>query len=72
MRRTTQGLLAASGSVFRAAAGTGKWEVETFFNDVTATIRSEQWHSKTYNDTMQEHYALMWLINATDKAYELK
>jgi hypothetical protein len=40
-----------------------RWEVELFFRDSTATLRTEEWHSKTMNGNLQELYTAFWFMN---------
>lgn len=42
-----------------------RWEVETFFKELTGITKAEQWHSKNYNGILQELYARFWKINFT-------
>jgi hypothetical protein len=42
-----------------------RWDGETAFYELTATLKCEQWHSKTLNGILQELYCAMWLINYT-------
>lgn len=42
-----------------------RWEVETSFKEFTESLSLEQWHSKDYNNILQELYARLWLFNAT-------
>lgn len=42
-----------------------RWDVETSFKDMVASLKVEQWHSKTLNGCLQELYARMWLMNYT-------
>ena len=42
-----------------------RWEIENFFKDSTSTLRTEEWHSKTYNGNMQEIYLAYWFLNLT-------
>lgn len=40
-----------------------RWEIENSFRDSTATLRTEEWHSKTFNGNMQEIYTAYWFLN---------
>ena len=40
-----------------------RWEIELFFRDSTATLRTEEWHSKTLNGNLQEIYTAFWYMN---------
>lgn len=40
-----------------------RWEIELFFRDSTATLRTEEWHSKTINGNLQEIYTAFWFLN---------
>lgn len=42
-----------------------RWEIENSFRESTATLRTEEWHSKTYNGNMQEIYTAYWFLNLT-------
>lgn len=42
-----------------------RWEVEESFKELTESLSLEQWHSRDYNNILQELFARFWLFNAT-------
>ena len=48
-----------------------RWEVENSFRDLTATLKIEEWHSKSLSGILQELYTALWLINFTKSEMNL-
>ena len=41
-----------------------RWEIESSFKDLVATMKMDQWHSTKINGILQEIYCLLWITNA--------